>query len=75
MSKIYLFIVIGAIIIGIYFTAVAITREKCRAENLLSEKQKIQTVITNKKEINEKVFNTGANDIRDILRTKYTIRD
>lgn len=75
MPKIYLFVVFGAIVASVYFAAVIITREKCRAENALSENQKIQTVITTKKEINEKVFNTGTNDIRNILRTKYTIRD
>lgn len=75
MPKIYLFILIGVIAIGIYWSAVAITREKCKSENALSEKQKIQTVIVTKKELDEKIFNTGVNDIRNILRAKYTIRD
>ena len=75
MLKIYVVLAACAVVVGTYYYGATIMRAKCRTQNAVNETQNIQTIITTNREINEQVFNTGLADIRNILRTKYTIAD
>jgi len=77
MIKIYIFILIIILFIGLYWAGSRIASEKCRAEfaeQFSSDSNKIQISQT-KEKINEETFNTSAGDIRSILHDKYTIQD
>lgn len=73
--KIYLIATVGALALGAYVMGGKIAREKCRtdvaiaATNTEIKSREIERIV------NEKTFTTGVRDIRDILRTKYTIAD
>lgn len=79
MKLLYLFIFLSAVIIGAFFVGKNIGKANCKAE--YSIKQNLETKNNAKKIIkitevvNEKAYNTGVADIRDILRKKYTIAE
>ena len=75
MPKIYLACVAIAIVIGAYFFGIARGRDICTRE-IATQNATISQQQNNKKEkINAEILRTSTDDIRDILRTKYTIAD
>jgi len=74
-KQIYFGIAICVIVIAIYFTGVVIGRAKCQAQIATAATNATQQQMIKKEKINAEVFNTGMRDIRDVLRTKYTIAD
>jgi len=75
MIKIYFIVAMGAIVIGAYFYGANISDSKCRAKQMQNNLNEIQTIEQHKKEIHDKVYKTGTDDIRRILHDKYTIAD
>lgn len=75
MSKIYLMVLLGALVLGAYFYGANIERAKCRIQYLQQEQQFQEKNIKNQRGIHDKVYKTGVADIRGILRDKYTIAD
>jgi len=73
--KFYLIGAVVALVAGAYFAGGRIAHEKCRAAaaNTATEIAINSTNIT--RIANEKTFNTGVRDIRNILRQQYTIAD
>ena len=73
--KIYLIAAIITMIGGAYFFGVQITRTECSAR--LAQAQTAATQENEKitRIVNEKTVHTAVRDIRNILRTKYTITD
>ncbi len=75
MKSIYL---LGGICVGVimaYFAGAALGRAKCM-ENVARQAVEItKTQMMKKEKINAEVYSLGVADIRDILRTKYTIAD
>ena len=79
MNKLYLFVAGVTLVIGAGFYGANVADANCRAN---VAKQNIQTLqnfqnqIMNNKRINhEIVYKTGVDDIRRILRDKYTIAE
>ena len=75
MIKIYFIVAIGAIVVGAYFYGANIADAKCRAKQIQNNLNEIQITEQHKKEIHDKVYKTGTDDIRRILRDKYTIAE
>lgn len=75
MIKVYLIILICAIITGAYFYGKNVGVSQC--EKQYSQNQINITEQQKNKEglINETVYKTGVNDIRRILHDKYTIAE
>ena len=75
MNRIYFGVLISAFVLGAYFYGINIERAKCQIQYLSQEQQIQETNIKKQKEIHDKVYKTGLNDIRSILRDKYTIAE
>ena len=77
MNKIYIAIFFVAGFCGAYFAGFEISDARCRmniAEHNMHQMQNIQVQSRNiKKENHDKVYKTGTDVIRLILRDKYTI--
>ena len=73
--KFYLMAAVFALVVGAYFAGARISREKCRADAAHAETNAAITSGEIIRDANEKTFNTGVRDIRDILRRKYTIAE
>ena len=73
--KIYLIIAMLGIIIGTYWFGMQIAQKKCEAHVARKQTNEITQAIHIQRKTDEKVYNTGAGDIRRILRTKYTIAE
>ena len=75
MTKLYIPIAICGIILFAYIFGITRGRDKCIKQiatqsATISQQQTIQ-----KEKINAEIYRTGVSDIRNILRTKYTIAD
>lgn len=75
MNKIYLVLLVGALVCGAYFYGANITNVKCHNEIAQNNLVEIQETQKNKREIHEIVYKTGTIDIRRILCDKYTIAE
>ncbi len=75
MNKIYVIAAMCAGIVIAYLIGGRVEMARCRAQVALDVIHSTNQTAQKKRKINEKVFNTGVNDIRDILRDKYTIAD
>lgn len=75
MTKIYLYGAIIAVLMGIYLIGHHVGRTKCTQEIITKTIEHNQTQTIKKEKINAETYRTGMRDIRDILRTKYTIAD
>ena len=75
MIKFYFGLVLVALVLGAYWAGKTIAQKECRASSVANQNETIEQIINNERKLNEKVFNTGTSDIRDILRNKYTIAD
>ncbi len=73
--RFYIIGLICAIIVGAYFYGRGIGNAKCQIKNLEQTQQTQIQIIKNKGVINDKVFKTGADDIRRILHDKYSIAE
>ena len=73
MIRIYIAALIGAVIFLSYFMGAHVANIKCgeRIANANTEQIILNTRIM--EQTNETVFHTGADDVRRILREKYTI--
>jgi hypothetical protein len=79
MNKIYAIACSAAVVIAAFWAGGRIEAQRCRAEfatqqNLANVRTQSE-IIKTKAKINEETYNTGAADIRDRLRAKYTIRE
>lgn len=79
MTKIYIYVLIGILVMGAYFAGGKIGREKCHAQfaeqNLESFNQIQNQLSQTKDKINAETFNTSIIDIRGRLHEKYTIHN
>jgi len=75
MNKIYIIATLTLVIVGVYWSGTRIASEKCHAEFAKQQNIKIQNTINLKGKINAETYNTAVTDIRNWLRTKYTIKD
>jgi len=77
MNKLYLFFGICAVICGAYFYGANVADARCRARvaaQNLQDVQIFQNQISQTKRINrDTVYKMGADDVRRVLRDKYTI--
>lgn len=73
--RIYLIIAIIALVGGAYIMGARVAREKCTADVANATTAEIINTVNNTRAADEKTFNTGVRDIRNILRAKYTIAD
>ena len=77
MNKLYLFLSICAVVCGAYLCGTVVADARCRArisQQNLQTVQNIQNQITkNKRIIHDTVYKMGVDDVRRILRDKYTI--
>ena len=71
----YLIIAVCAMVVCAYFFGARIAREKCAADGANAQTSEIINSVNIVRTANEKTFNTGVRDIRDILRRKYTIAE
>ena len=63
------------IVLGAYWSGTQIASEKCYAEFAKQQNIKTQNTINLKGKINAETYHTAVTDIRNWLRTKYTIKD
>ena len=74
-KKLYLPIAVCVIGLAVYLFGFARGRDKC-IKQIATQTATISQQQTIKKEkINAETYRTGVNNIRDILRAKYTITD
>ena len=78
-DKIFLFVFFILMVLGIYFICVRQGNLRCKEDFATETNHKILQEYTNnakkRDNVNAKVFHTGVDDIRDILRKKYTISE
>ena len=75
MKKLYILIGVCGLLVWAYFSGTSLGRAKCM-EHIAAQSAKNSVIQTKKKEkINAEIYSIGVNDIRNILRTKYTIAD
>lgn len=75
MNKIYLMVAESALVFCAYFYGANVARAKCKIQFLENQKQTQEQIIFKERKIHEIVYKTGVDDIRSILRDKYTIAD
>lgn len=79
MTKLYFFVGVIFIIFMSVLCGTVIGNYRCRADiaqkNIDSIKTNQQQLLKEKRVINETVYKTGADDVRRILRDKYTIAE
>lgn len=75
MTKVYLLIMICGTVAFAYLIGGALGQAKCQEKIAQTNSYVSQQKLLIKEKINAEVYNVGVNDIRNILRTKYTIAD
>ncbi len=75
MTKYYIPIAILGITLFAYFFGALRGRDKCIKQIATETATISQQQNTKKEKINAEIYRTGAGNIRNILRTKYTIAD
>ena len=75
INKIYLLAVGLIIMLCIYFFGMYAGYQKCNAKVATQANNQQSHVIEIQRKVNAEVFNRGVNDIRNVLRQKYTIAD
>jgi len=73
--KVYLIIAVGCIIFGAYEFGLQIAHKKCEVNAAQNQTNEIVKTISIQRISDEKVYHTGVDDIRRILRTKYSIAE
>ena len=66
---------ICAIIIGAYFYGKNIGISQCEIQNFQNQINTAEQNKTKERIVNDRVYKTGTDDIRVILRNKYTIAE
>ena len=75
MTKTYLIIMCVAILITVFVSGLMIGRAKCMEKIATDIATHTQQQTITKEKINAEIYRTGVADIRNILRTKYTIAE
>ena len=75
MSKIYLLLLLCAIIFAAYITGTKIAHEQCKTQIANQNTETAQKHIINTRKLNENIYKTSVRDIRDIMHAKYSIAD
>ena len=75
MIKLYLIGFVCAIVCGAYFYGQSVGNSRCKIQNFQNQINLIKQDNTKQRIINDKVYKTGADDIRRILHDKYTIAE
>lgn len=75
MIKLYLTILICAIVYGAFFYGKNVGASKCEIQKLHNQIYVIDQNKTKERNINDMVYKTGVRDIRRILHDKYTIAE
>ena len=73
--RIYLIITITIIVYGAYLFGARIASKQCEITNMQNKTNEITQTISMQRITDEKVYHTGAGDIRRILYDKYTIAE
>ena len=73
MTKIYMFILIGALCTVFYFYGLNVGKSKCEIKNYTEQINISNQNDKQKRILNDTVYKTGVRDIRRILHDKYTI--
>jgi hypothetical protein len=75
MTKIYLTLGLFGLILIAYIIGATHGRANCLQDIATKTKETFQQQSTKREKINAEIYRTGVNNIRNILRTKYTITD
>ena len=75
MAKHYFILAIIVSVFIVYYCGFLRGHEKCTNDITQKNTQTVHQQILKKEKINAQIYRTGVRDIRDILRTKYTIAD
>ena len=75
MNKLYAFLLLGLVIWAAYCAGGRWAYQKCQAEYSRNVSEMQSDTVYIKEKVNEESFNTGADDIRHVLRKKYTIAE
>lgn len=75
MAKVYIILLIGALVFGAFFYGKNVGVSKCEIQNLQNQINTTEQNQINERNINDTVFKTGVADIRRILRDKYSIAE
>ena len=75
MTKVYLIIVVCAIIFGAYFYGKSVGVSQCEKQYFQNQINFTEQQKTKERIINATVYKTGVGDIRRILHDKYTIAE
>lgn len=73
--KQYLILAIAVIVAGAYFFGMRSGRMQCITDSVREQTNEIINISDIQRDTDEKVFNTGVDNIRRVLHTKYTIAD
>jgi len=75
MIKLYLTILICAIVCGAFFYGKNVGTSECEMKKLHNQIDTTEQYQIKERNINDKVYKTGLRDIRRILHDKYTIAE
>ena len=75
MTKVYIILLMCALVYGAFFYGKNIGISKCEIQNLQNKINTTEQNRINERNINDTVFKTGVADIRRILRDKYSIAE
>lgn len=75
INKIYLLAVGLIIMLCIYIFGIYAGYQKCNAKMVFQTHNQQSQVIEIQRKVNAETFNSGLDDIRDVLYQKYTIKD
>ncbi|MBO7509542.1 MAG: hypothetical protein J6T57_04690 [Alphaproteobacteria bacterium] len=73
--KHYLIVAAAVIVAGAYFFGLRIGRMRCVIDFGRTQSGEMTNIMDIKRNTDEKVFNTGVDDIRRVLRERYTIAE
>ena len=74
-NKIYLLAVGLIIMLCIYFFGIYAGYQKCKTKITVQTHNQQSEIIEIQRKVNAETFNSGLDDIRDVLYQKYTIKD
>lgn len=75
INKIYLLVVGLIIVMCVYFFGMYSGYQKCKVKIADQTHNQQSEIIKIQRKVNAETFNSGLDDIRDVLHQKYTIQD
>ncbi len=75
MNRIYIICFVMLVVLGAYAVGGRVAHERCRADATVAMVAEQEKLIKLKEDVNAEVFNRGVDDIRRVLRKRYTIAE